>query len=113
MIPEFISKLPQEDLNELTKLLPYTDKASDGSFSPSFASASNNFFWEATTKWQDVLYLGGFDEKKLANKKGKGKAREDTSFKDENYEVYWGERLKRDRIKKERNAKKSTTKKRR
>jgi uncharacterized protein (DUF2225 family) len=112
MIPKLLSKLPEQDLNELAELLPYTDKAPNGSFSPNFMSASNNFFWEATTKWQDVLYLGGFDEVKLANKKEKEKVQEDTTFKDDNYESYWGERLKRDREMKEQNAKKRTTRKR-
>lgn len=107
MIPELLSTLSKRDLNQLAQLLPSTDKKPNGSFSFDFASPSNNFFWEAAEKWQDILYLGGFDEQKMANKK-KIKTQEDTSFKDENYENYWGERLKRDREMKERSTRKKS-----
>lgn len=57
-----------------------------------FASASNIFFWESVEKWQEVLSLGGFEEKTRHESKDISTT-EAVPFKDDAYESYWGERL--------------------
>lgn len=62
-----------------------------------FASASNIFFWESVEKWQEVLFLGGFEKKTRQGNKDVQK-HEETPFKDDAYESYWEERLKSARL---------------
>jgi hypothetical protein len=93
--------LPLEDQEELAELLPQPDRINRKNkhrIRPGFESPSNNFFWEAVGQWQDILYMGGFDKDK-AGSSNKKKKEIDNSFKDDNYETYWGERLKRDKAK--------------
>ena len=84
------------DLAEAAKLLPWTDKDIHGAISKNFVSPSNNFFWESVEKWQVVLSLGGFEEKK-GDKSTSVQTTDAPPFKDEAYESYWGERLESSR----------------
>lgn len=91
-----INTLPAEDLAEAAKLLPWTDKNKQGGVNKHFASPSNVFFWESVKKWQDVLSLGGFEERK--KNEGTSVQKNDLlPFKDEAYEEYWGQRLETNR----------------
>ncbi|KAI7878107.1 uncharacterized protein EV154DRAFT_555515 [Mucor mucedo] len=55
-----------------------------------FGQVATNHCYEAAEKWQDILFLGGFDpEYKPATV-----SVEDDSFKDDNYEQHWGDRIK-------------------
>lgn len=73
-------------------LLPKPDQVVKNkriSIRPDFGVVATNHFYEAAGKWQDVLFLGGFETKKevaVNNVEG-------DPFKDENYEEYWGERI--------------------
>lgn len=85
------------DQQDVAKLVPEIDSFSQREtliLRPDFFSASNNFFWEAIIKWQEILEIGGFEVKKKRPPKGK---KVEKDFKDDSYELYWGYRLKRDR----------------
>ncbi|KAI8373877.1 Asx homology domain-containing protein [Blakeslea trispora] len=96
LIPKWIDALDLDERQELAQLLPSSDTLTDD-INPASFSLSNNFFWESVDRWQEDLAVGRFDKQVLAKAKAKQQAEEDTSFKDENYEAYWGERLKRDK----------------
>ena len=96
MIPKWIKLLDPEERKELAQLLPSSDVSADD-IHPSCYSLSNNFFWESVDRWQEDLAVGRFDKNVLAKAKQKQQTEQDTTFKDENYEAYWGERLKRDK----------------
>ncbi|OBZ87446.1 hypothetical protein A0J61_04510 [Choanephora cucurbitarum] len=96
LIPKWIKLLDPEERKELAQLLPSLDVSADD-IHPSCYSLSNNFFWESVDRWQEDLAVGRFDRHALAKAKQKQQTEQDTTFKDENYEAYWGERLKRDK----------------
>lgn len=102
MIPQWFNALSAKDREELVKLAPEPDqvkkKGKVVDLKPEFESPSNNFFWEAVDQYQDILSIGGFAKKPESSKKAEPK---ESSFKDDNYEAYWGERLKRDKAAKE------------
>jgi hypothetical protein len=96
LIPQWLNAVSPEDRQEIAKHLPVPDQAKKGkliTIKEGFDSPSNNFFWEAVEQWQDILSIGGFEKTAESSIK---KDFKDSSFKDENYENYWGERLKRD-----------------
>lgn len=81
--------LPSPDLQGATPSTPIPD---------AFLSPSNTHFWEAALKFQEVLGKGGFEPENIKKRKAMRAAeQEDDSFKDDNYEAYWGERLERDK----------------
>lgn len=73
------------------------DVNSDNPIHPEFTSPSNNFFWEAVGKWQEVLSVGGFKKENIKKRELSRTQKVDDTFKDDNYEAYWGERLERDK----------------
>ncbi|CEP15016.1 hypothetical protein [Parasitella parasitica] len=108
LIPHLLKSLPAAQTAELAKLLPPPDvvaveKNASLAINPEFTSVSNNFFWEAADKWQQILKMGGFDQDNI-QKRHKLQTQQPTkandSFKDDNYEEYWGERLERNKSEK-------------
>ncbi|KAG2205392.1 hypothetical protein INT47_007177 [Mucor saturninus] len=92
LIPEWLAAFTEEDKQELALLLPESDqviKNEKVTIRPDFGQVATNHFYEAAEKWQDILFLGGFDpESKSATVNV-----EDDSFKDDNYEQHWGDRI--------------------
>ncbi|KAG2199400.1 hypothetical protein INT47_001582 [Mucor saturninus] len=92
LIPECLAAFTEEDKQELALLLPEPDqviKNEKVTIRSDFGKVSTTHFYEAAEKWQDILFLGGFDpESKSATVNV-----EDDSFKDDNYEQHWGDRI--------------------
>ncbi|KAL9552066.1 hypothetical protein MBANPS3_003959 [Mucor bainieri] len=100
-LPQLMSQLPIQVQAGLAKLLPPPDQDGATASNPipeAFFSPSNTHFWEAATRFQEVLGLGGFEPATIKKRKAKRAATQpDDPFKDDDYEAYWGERLKRDK----------------
>ncbi|CAO3617043.1 unnamed protein product [Cunninghamella blakesleeana] len=83
-----IQLLPLEVQKELIPLLPNCDQKHDTLLD---AIKYNNIFWDRLNKWQLLLENKGFEKTRYAWTIKELKV---LSWKDENYENYWGERLK-------------------
>jgi hypothetical protein len=78
----------------LALLLPKPDQITKNKHThirPDFGLVSSTHFYEAIDKWQDILFMGGFEKK---NDEAPAIAEDDT-FKDDNYEQNWGDRIKK------------------
>ncbi|KAG2201220.1 hypothetical protein INT47_013031 [Mucor saturninus] len=92
LIPEWLAAFSEKDKQELALLLPEPDqviKNKNVTIRSDFGQVSTNHCYEAAEKWQDILFLGGFDPE---NKSAAVNV-EDDSFKDDNYEQHWGDRI--------------------
>ncbi|KAI7892407.1 uncharacterized protein EV154DRAFT_505028 [Mucor mucedo] len=93
LIPEWLAAFSEKDKQELALLLPEADQVLKNkkiTIRPDFGKVATNHCYEAAEKWQDILFLGGFDP----DNKPETVNAEDDSFKDENYEQHWGDRIK-------------------
>ncbi|KAI8388887.1 Asx homology domain-containing protein [Radiomyces spectabilis] len=130
ILPEVFDLLPQEDKDELCALLPPCDRAYRDpmnniiepknleeairlgmneqltlTISPSFLKPARMAFWYAMEGWQEMLAAGNFmpiDPALCEEIKD-----EDLPWKDDEFELYWGERLERDKKLKRKSAKKA------
>ncbi|KAI8087438.1 hypothetical protein BDF21DRAFT_414391, partial [Thamnidium elegans] len=95
LIPQWLEALPEEDKLELASLLPEPDceikEGKHRTIREGFGSNSSHLY-DAAAQWQNVLALGGFEED---DREPESQVLTD-SFKDENYERNWGERVSRD-----------------
>lgn len=92
MVPEWLESFSEKDKQELALLLPEPDqiiKNKQTTIRLDFGHVSTNHFFEAAEKWQDILFLGGFEPKKETT----AVSTEEDSFKDDNYEQHWGDRI--------------------
>ncbi|KAK4515237.1 uncharacterized protein ATC70_002847 [Mucor velutinosus] len=101
LIPQLMSGLPIDEQAKLAKLLPPPDLEGATASNPipvTFLSPSNTHFWEAVNKFQEILGMGGFEPESIKEREAMRAAElQDDTFKDDNYEAYWGERLERDK----------------
>ncbi|KAI8884307.1 hypothetical protein K501DRAFT_271842 [Backusella circina FSU 941] len=86
MIPIWLDKLPLEDYTQLLTLFPGANKTHENTLAPEFLS-------NAFDQWENTLLSGGFSQN--STRPNPTASAEQDSFKDENYEKYWGERLEK------------------
>lgn len=95
MIPQWLEALPEEDKLELASLLPDPDceinEKGQRTIREGFGAKSSHLY-DAAAQWQNVLALGGFEEN---DREPEAQVLTDP-FKDENYEINWGERVSKD-----------------
>jgi hypothetical protein len=77
--------LNESEKKRLASLLPEPD-LDGGKWSNKFMN--NIHFSDSFGKWQDILYLGGFEQQQ----ENEGEEEQKYGFKDDNYESYWGEK---------------------
>lgn len=97
LLPQLLARLPIAEKAKLAKLLPGPDLEGASASNPipdAFSSPSNVHFWDATRQFQVTLAAGGFDPENI---KRREEMQKEDSFKDDNYEAYWCERLQRDK----------------
>lgn len=101
LLPRLMSGLPINVQADLANLLPPPDLEGASASNPiplAFLSPSNTHFWEAANKFQEILGMGGFEPENVKKRAAMRAAeQQDDTFKDDNYEAYWGERLERDK----------------
>lgn len=99
-MPQLLEQLSEEEKRDLAAFLPRPDVTESGEITEEFLTRGNNIFWESAEAWQTLLYSGAFS----SDYKPKEEEKTDRPFKDDQYEEYWGEKLKK--------IEKATTKKR-
>ncbi|KAI8880279.1 hypothetical protein K501DRAFT_275774 [Backusella circina FSU 941] len=85
MIPISLDQLPPE---EYIQLLPDVGKTNNNTLAPNFLASSSRIFWDTFDQWDSTLLSSEFSQN--STQPSSTVSAEQDSFKDENYEAYWG-----------------------